>query len=100
MYIIRDRATDLFSKGKVFYHYGNSRLNIPARYNVQWTEQSYRAKLWSTEALVKKHLLLAARKNIDYSSWEVIKLLPADPVAAVDCFDDRMLIALIKKPTV
>lgn len=90
-YMIRDTKTGAYSSGFVINGYDFTTKS--RKYVVRFKE---RGKIWTSEKLIKKHLLNCALKKVNMDTWEVIevKYLPTKPI--FEWFDEKMSIQLLK----
>lgn len=90
IYKIKDRDNGLFSNGSVnrFYSKEENRVVIQ-----KWSKKG---KEWTSDVLLKKHLLECIKLGGIPSSWEVMEFTQEPAKELNDWIDNEMLVKILK----
>ena len=90
-YMIINTKIGAFSSGIIRHTYDF--LSHSRRYMVQFKTTG---KKWTSETLLKKHLLNCALKKVNMDNWEIVEVqyVPTKPI--FEWFDEKMSIKLLK----
>jgi len=90
IYKIRIKGTTSYSRGRVQALYGP---NKPKAYGVTWKANG---KEWTSEKLLKGHLLTCIEKGVDMSRWEIMEFTQQPSKSLNEWCDAKMTMAMLK----
>ena len=91
IYKIRMKGTKSYSRGRVESRSGHDGISI---YGVNWKANG---KEWSSEKLLKKHLLTCIEKGVDITGWEIMEFTQQPCKSMNDWCDAKMTYAMLKR---